>query len=202
MATTTSEPTTTTTSTTTTTIPPTTTTTTVSVIPPESGFYIVDPDRYPNGVPLSYEDLGYPQYSGLGSIGYMLEDGSEILRPFDGEFVSGCGTSTILRIGYPTSMLESNPAVWNDSTAESVAIEITGDALTFLCPVEPDPSALACWPCPVSTGDVIARVTDPDALIQGPWSANVVISLDSFSYSLGYYIASAEMMHEYFSFLP
>jgi hypothetical protein len=205
-ATTTEPPSTTTstsTSTTTTTLPPTTTTTTttVPVIPPESGFHIVDEEQYPNGVPFSWEELGYLTYSGLGAIGYMLPEGSEIHAAFDGDYSigEGCGTAWILGVQIPYANLETN--YWEDPAVESLLMQVFGEALTFSCPTEPDPGTMACWPCPVSRGDVIARVTDAHAPIRGIWSVNVLISLMRLSPSLGF-MTSEGLMHEYFSFLP
>ena len=91
---------------------------------------------------------------------------------------------------------------WEDPAVESLVMSLAGDALAYSCPVEPNPGIVACWPCPVSKGDVIARVSDADAPVPGASSVNMVMYFSRLNATVGSYSIDWELMRDYFSVLP
>ena len=162
---------------TTTTMP---TTTTTELIPPESGFYIVDQGQYPRGIAFSVGDFGNVSGDQLGGIGYLLTEGSEILAPFDGSFQAG-GTDFIAG--------ETVRAAFLYDESGDILFFIFGNGLGF---VEYGPK---------HRGDVLAVVTNVDANMALLRPVNTLLVLGVFNDSTGLYTPNVELMYEYFSFL-
>jgi hypothetical protein len=95
---------------------------------------------------------------------------------------------------------------WGDRlTRDTLALHVWGESLTFVCPTEPEPGGTNC-PCPVSRGDVIARVTDPDQLLPARFGhepeGNVGLGLGRWTFAYGFFAPEGPLWHRYFPFVP
>jgi hypothetical protein len=225
-ATTTEAPTTTTTEATSATTGTTTTTTTVPVEPPPSGFYIVDEAHYPYGVPIFLSRQGSvnshlvvnPHFPKTWAVVYLLEEGAEIRSPFGGYHNAECppgergepfeneNQGITFHNGREVPIASVRTGNWGDRlTRDTLALHVWGESLTFVCPTGPEPGGTNC-PCPVSRGDVIARVTDPDQLLPARFGhepeGNVGLGLGRWTFAYGFFAPEGPLWHRYFPFVP
>jgi hypothetical protein len=159
----------------------------VPVAPPESGFYIVDQEEYPNGFPVSADDIGEPSGPELVGVGYLLSEGSQVYAPFDGDFDPSI-IALIFGQEVPAGLLFSVNA---DGTTGDIMFGALGGSIAF---VESGPK---------KKGDILGVVTSSETVIDGVTSPiNALILLSSVNPSTNAYDPNAELLHEFFSYLP